>query len=63
MVGPARDGVIGLAFDTDTEVIHLKLSIDDALQVCRLIRSHCESPSGMPSFDVSSAAPSGPETV
>lgn len=52
MVGPARDGVIGIAFDTDTEVIHLKLSVDDALQVCRLIQSHCAAPKGMPEFEV-----------
>jgi len=51
MVGPAKDGVIGVAFDTDTEVIHLKLSIEDALVVSRLLRSHCESPSGIPEND------------
>lgn len=52
MVGPARDGVIGIAFDTDNEVIHLKLSVDDALQVCKLIQSHCAAPNGMPDFEV-----------
>jgi hypothetical protein len=51
MVGPASEGVIGIAFDTESEVIHLKLSIEDALLVSRLIRSHCESPSGIPGND------------
>ena len=57
VVTPSDGRQIGIGFDVKGRVERFALSIDEAIQLADLIRSHSEVCSGIPSFDVSRTLP------
>jgi hypothetical protein len=56
-VTPCDSGEIGVGFDlADGKTLRVKITVEEALEIAHLARSHSRGSSGIPSSDVSSTA-------
>ncbi|TWU44478.1 hypothetical protein Poly59_61500 [Rubripirellula reticaptiva] len=58
VVTSTSEGFVGIGFDVEGEdTVRVRLSVEDAVGLGHLIRSHSDGSSGMPRRDVSSSSP------